>query len=132
MFPFLMHGDTVQISSVNIEELKCGDILVFKANNKWIAHRLFKKDTVKNLFYTRGDARVVKDFPIKQSQIKGIIVKTVKTRWKLSRFALGRYGKFIAIISPVTAPVFYLIKSLSSFCKITLRTLQIKPRKNPY
>ena len=113
MFPFLMHGDTVQISAVDTEKLKCGDIVVFKVNNRWIAHRLIKKNIVQNIFYTRGDAMMCKDLPVNQGQIKGIVIKAVKSRCKLSRFATGKCSRYIAFFSPVISPVFYLIFCLS-------------------
>jgi signal peptidase I len=109
MFPFLMHGDIVQTTSVETEQLKCGDIVVFKMNDRWIAHRLIKKNIDKNLFFTRGDSRAIKDFPVNQNQIKGIVVKIVKSRWKLAHFSIGKYGKYIVFFSPITALFFNLI-----------------------
>jgi signal peptidase I len=122
MFPFLMHNDVVQISSVETEHLKRGDIVVFKLNNRWVAHRLVKKNIDKKLFYTRGDSRTTKDLPVNQSQIKGIVVKIVKSRWKLAHFSIGKSGKYISFFSPITAPIFRLIiKLMGVFSKLKKR-----------
>jgi signal peptidase I len=124
MFPFLMHGDIVQISSIEIDKLKRGDIVVCKVNDRWIAHRLIKKNIAKNLFFTKGDGKIHKDFPVNQTQIKGIVVKIVKSRWKLARLSIGIYGRYIAFFSPVTAPMFNLtiwllgiFSNLKKICK---------------
>jgi signal peptidase I len=109
MFPFLMHGDVVQITSIEPEKLKRGDIVIFKHNDCWVAHRLVKKNIDKHLFYTRGDARTKKDIPVLKSQIKGVVVKIVKSRWKLAHFAIGKYGKYIVFFSPLTEHIFNLI-----------------------
>jgi len=113
MFPFLMHGDIVQIKSVTNEKLKKGAVLVYKTDDRWIAHRLIKIDAKKNLFYTRGDCRIVKDEPISPEQIKGIVVKIINSRWKLAYLSIGKISKIIAFFSPVMAPFFSLVIYLS-------------------
>ena len=117
MFPFLMHGDIVQISPIEIKKLKCGDIVVFKEDNNWIAHRLIKKNIHNNLFHTRGDGAKNMDKPIKQEQIKGIVVKIVKSRWKFAYCSIGKHTKFLAFFSPFVAPVFNAIMSLLIFLR---------------
>ena len=109
MFPFLMHGDIVLITSVTDKNLYKGAIVVFKINDRWIAHRLIKVDANNNLLYTRGDGKSIKDKPVKIEQIKGIVVKIVKSRWKLANFSIGKPAKIIAFLSPVTAPIFNFI-----------------------
>ena len=103
MFPFLRHGDIVQIETVDVEKLKIGDVIVFKTEDKWVAHRLIKRNIKQNLFYTRGDGKTVKDIPITPEQIKGVVTKIVKSRWKLAHFAVGKCGKIIACCSPIVA-----------------------------
>ncbi|MCL2072314.1 MAG: signal peptidase I [Marinilabiliaceae bacterium] len=105
MFPFLVHNDIVQIKTIDIENLKIGDVVVFKIDNKWVTHRLIKRNRKKNLFYTRGDSKLIKDNPIKPEQIKGTVTKIVKSRWKLAHFAIGNNRKFIAFCLPVIAPI---------------------------
>ena len=106
MFPFLMHGDIVQIDSIDLEKLNRGDVVVYKIDDKWIAHRLIKHNRKKNLYYMRGDSRIVKDIPIKPEQIKGVVSKIIKSRWKLAHFAIGKHKKYITLFSPITAPIF--------------------------
>jgi len=109
MFPFLMHGDVVQIQSVTNKKIKRGAIVIYKNKERWIAHRLIKTDVKKNLIYTRGDCRIVKDEPISPEQIKGVVVKIVKSRWKLAYLSIGKFANVIAFFSPVMAPLFGLV-----------------------
>jgi signal peptidase I len=42
MFPFLLKGDLIQVFPTPLNELRRGDIIVFKRENRWIAHRVFQ------------------------------------------------------------------------------------------
>jgi len=120
MFPFLMHGDVVQIQSVTNKKIKRGAIVIYKNKERWIAHRLIKTDVKKNLIYTRGDSRTVKDEPIIPEQIKGVVVKIVKSRWILAHLSIGKFAKVITFFSPVMAPVFGFIFFLLGKLKICI------------
>jgi len=117
MFPFLMHGDIVQVVSVKNKKPKKGDIVVFELNGKWIAHRLIKHNLKKNLYYTRGDSRTTKDSPQPPENIKGIVVNILQSRWQVARFATGKLGRVIAFCSVVTAPFFHFVIWIKSLGK---------------
>ena len=106
MFPFLLPGDIIQVSPIKPENLKRGMVIVFQSDNIWIAHRLIKFDSKKEIAYTRGDGRATKDAPLSYEQIKGVAVKIVKSRWKLAKFSIGKFSGAIAFCSPVLGVVF--------------------------
>ena len=106
MFPFLLPGDIIQVSSIKSENLKKGMIIVFQSDSIWIAHRLIKFDNKKRLAFTRGDARATKDKPLDYDNIKGFVVKIIKSRWKLANIAIGGFSGLIAFCSPVFGLVF--------------------------
>jgi ATP-binding cassette subfamily B protein len=97
MYPTLKAGDIGMLDKCSPEELKIGDIVVFKAHDKLIAHRLievFHKDEVR-MFMTKGDKNCYKDAPFTDEMLMGKITsfqrgnRTIKTdsrRMKFQRF----------------------------------------------
>lgn len=58
MFPFLRNGDEILVERCSYEHLAVGDIVVFRTEKKWIAHRLHKIITVNDKIFlsTKGDS----------------------------------------------------------------------------
>ncbi|MDR2928971.1 MAG: hypothetical protein LBV41_12350 [Cytophagaceae bacterium] len=114
MFPFLLPGDVVQVEPVQPSEFRKGMILVFKMEEKWVAHRLIKFDHPKRFACTRGDSRTTKDRAVDYEDIKGAVTQVIKSRWKIAQFATGRFSGIIARISPITAILFNFVTYLLS------------------
>lgn len=66
MFPVLKSGDEIVIEKWNPEDLKIGDVVVFKNAQKWVAHRVhdLKKESNNSFLITKGDSCKQKDKPI--------------------------------------------------------------------
>jgi ATP-binding cassette subfamily B protein len=104
MYPTLKAGDIGMLDKCSPEELKIGDIVVFKAHDKLIAHRLtdvFHKNEVR-MFMTKGDKNLYKDAPFTGDALVGKITlfqrgnRTIKTdspKMKLHRFLSLRFPK---------------------------------------
>lgn len=76
MFPCIKPQDTLHIESKNAEEIKIGDIAVYRRLNRLFAHRTIAKGTDNNLDYiiTRPDiSRYGNDGPIFAGDILGIV-----------------------------------------------------------
>lgn len=57
MWPFIKPGEKLIIKRTPVEDLKIGDIILYRANNQLVFHRLVKKIRNKEryLLYSRGD-----------------------------------------------------------------------------
>ena len=112
MFPLLMKGDVVLVKPVTYEALRKGDIVVFERNAIWVAHRLIRK--FDGHLVTHGDGNRLKDDNLPFNSVKGIVVKVVKARWWLARWATKWPGRALAYTSVVTGPAFWLLGRLAS------------------
>ncbi len=76
MYPFIKAGDIALIKKCKLDELNIGDIIVFKLNNKWIAHRLIKviSENGDKILITKGDSELKNDKPITEKEFTGKIV----------------------------------------------------------
>lgn len=90
MYPILKVGDVIVVEAVNVDQLHCGDCIVYHHYNQfpfWV-HRFFKVTSSKNsrILVTKGDARWRFDFP--QPLSDNLIGKVVGLRRK------GKYHEF--------------------------------------
>ncbi len=73
MYPFSRNGDIIVFNKCKSSELKIGDIVIFKTEKKWIAHRLIKIVTkdAHTIYITKGDACKHKDPPFSEEKLLG-------------------------------------------------------------
>ncbi len=77
MFPCLKPGDIITIKKLPSKELVSGDIIVFKQEKKWIAHRILRielLDDSKLMFIAKGDTCKTEDAPLKEDDVVGKVV----------------------------------------------------------
>jgi signal peptidase I len=76
MYPALKPGDIITIRRINTEDIKAGDIVVYRTEQKWIAHRIqqikSQSDTVE--FITKGDSCKDPDIAIPAKKIIGKVI----------------------------------------------------------
>jgi ATP-binding cassette subfamily B protein len=75
MYPILKEGDVGLVQACDPEQLKVGDIVVFKMGEKYVAHRLLRIQRKGTLtFYTaRGDKNLFNDPPFTAEALAGQI-----------------------------------------------------------
>ena len=76
MYPALQHGDTGMVKKCFTDELKIGDIVVWRSDNLLVAHRLIsceRKDNGWRLL-TRGDNNLVDDIPFSEKELAGKLI----------------------------------------------------------
>lgn len=92
MFPTLHAGDCGIVEKCRPDETKPGDIIVYRRNNKYIAHRLIRKD--KSVLIARGDFNKFTDQPVTEDALVGIIRKferageTRRVNWLLGKVVI--------------------------------------------
>jgi signal peptidase I len=73
MWPALWPGDTVEIRTEQIAEIKIGDLAAFTRDDRIFIHRVIR-NTMNGAatLVTRGDALPVEDPPVRESELLGI------------------------------------------------------------
>jgi signal peptidase len=77
MHPTIRHGDVITVEPVAPSKLKRGDIILYRFQNDFIAHRIVnieERDGCGLTFILRGDASVTSDAPVKPEQVLGKVV----------------------------------------------------------
>jgi uncharacterized repeat protein (TIGR01451 family) len=74
MAPTVHSGDVLHVENVNTEELRNGDIVLFREGMRFRAHRLVAIDRDRGRFVTQGDAFLQRDSSISATQIIGRII----------------------------------------------------------
>jgi len=121
MFPFLKKGDSVTLGKCSMSEVKPGDIVVFKSDNKWVAHRAIKRKNTggEECLVTRGDTCRHKDPCVTEKNFIGKINSYTRNNKEtnLKKFFPKYIGLLIARLSPIISLL--LILNLWVFKKIT-------------
>jgi len=116
MFPHLRKGDYVRVTKTPLENIKKGDVVVFKGINKYVAHRAIKIVRKADLYYiiTKGDSLSKPDKIVtKENYIGKIISYQRKKRivYLESPF-YKKYNFFLASISPYTPIIYRFVRFL--------------------
>jgi signal peptidase I len=119
MFPYLQNGDEVLIKKEPINNLKAGDIIVFRSVKKLIAHRIitFRKTNSQIKIITKGDSLIFFDKPITEEQYIGKITDYIRKNKSISINTPKRLllNKFIAVISTLSIPFFIILIPFTLF-----------------
>lgn len=104
MFPAVPGGSVLRVEPVKMEDLRRGDVIVYRVGGRMVAHRLIRQEQVNGRIrlITRGDA-----FPgtaleeVEPSQVLGRVAAIRWGRWQVRIDAgLGRFfGRVAARIS---------------------------------
>ncbi len=116
MYPALKNSDKGNVEKCNPDELKNGDIIVFRSNGKLIAHRLIKTDKRNNTFISRGDKNTFEDTPFTAEKLIGKITSFERNKkLKRTNSLKMNFLRFCALhIQALTVPFFSLRLSLTS------------------
>lgn len=118
MYPFLVPGrDEVIIESVDPHKIKRGDVILYRRTGSiLVLHRVYRHD--KTGIYMVGDNQTEIEGPIREEQVKGILVGMVQN------------GKYV----PVSAPVYRIASRiwlrLRIFRPVIGKTIRKLLRKN--
>ena len=77
MHPTIRHGDPITVEPVAPSKLKKGDIILYRLQSSFIAHRIVnieERNGCGLTFIVRGDASVTCDAPVKVKQVLGKVV----------------------------------------------------------
>lgn len=114
MWPIIKPNTNAIIKKINISNLKKGDVIVFSAQNKLIAHRIIQLSN--NSLITKGDNEFNNDGKLKSENYYGKIIsleRNSKITYFDSKFDIiisFLLAKFSYILTPIYRFIFKLIK----------------------
>jgi signal peptidase I len=115
MLPSLRPGDEIQVQSIPLSEIKMGDVVAYRRDERLFVHRVIGTDALGRLV-TRGDTLPQADAPVSESELLGSIVavsrdgervehrrslagRTAAAIFQRSRFCAALFVK-LACVSP--------------------------------
>lgn len=129
MYPFIRDGDILIVSPIRTNEIKSGDIILYKSfDNMIVVHRVIGKTKINNheMLKVRGDALMGTPEYIATTQVIG---KAIKQRRDSHVVDLQKGGsKFLARIWLITYPIgsfsLYFIFNIKNFLSLIFRFFQ--------
>lgn len=116
MYPFLKEGDVALIKKEDISTLKIGDVIVFKQEQKMIAHRLMEIKKIGNQYelITKGDTSKKNDPLFSEHSYVGKIISFHRNEKNVTITSnyFELIGRIIVKTSRLNTPVFVLNKRI--------------------
>lgn len=102
-------GDVLLSKTVNIEEIKVGDDVVYNGEKgdftgKIVTHRVIEIETLENgekIFHTQGIANDTEDPEISARQIMGTVIGKVPVLSQIAKMATNLYSFYFIIFIPM-------------------------------
>jgi signal peptidase I len=114
MFPFFRPGDQLTIVPVNLQEVTKGELVVFRRQGRWIAHRVVgtQKNDGEKILLTCGDGCLFADEPVSQAIFVGHVVGMTRGDHYESIVISALYHRLMRFFGPLLRPIFWLIKKV--------------------
>jgi hypothetical protein len=130
MLPWVQPGDVALVRQTSPENIRCGDVVLFRRENHLVVHRIVEKrgSLEEAQFFAKGDAHPNSDGRVEEKELLGRVVRLYRGRKRIDleaprHLALGLLisqlslrsrawypvAKFLAM---VTRPVRRLVQSL--------------------
>ena len=107
MWPFMRQGEKLVIKKARIDDLRVGDIILYRANNQIVCHRLVKKIMTEDGYslYARGDNSNSSPELVPEAMFSGKAIGIIKSGKVISLTNCGRRlnSRLIVMIAPLIA-----------------------------
>src|SRR5437868_4610849 len=77
MLPSIRPGDQIELQSTPVSEIKQGDIVAYRRDDRLFVHRVIGKDAAGQLL-TRGDTLPQADAPVSESEFLGVVTSVFR------------------------------------------------------
>jgi signal peptidase len=91
MHPTIRHMDLITVEPVAPNNLKRGDIILYRLQNGFIAHRIVNIEEQNGCgltFIVRGDGSTACDAPVKEAQVLGKVVSLERNHRRIDPYSL--------------------------------------------
>ncbi len=121
MYPLLRPGDTIYIERISFQALPIGSIVVFKRGERWVAHRLIRKDhwAGHSMGYTQGDSCIKLDEAVTEANYIGRVMARKRGNQPAMPLQPGAYGRFMVHNRPWPHyPLHFLVKAVRKWRRL--------------
>lgn len=126
MWPFLRAGEKLIVKRTPPENLRAGDIIIYRANNQLVCHRLIRrvKEGERYLLYARADSSVSRPETVTEEMFLGQAISIIKNgkiinlkrmKWQLINRLIVLVAPFLSWGARITRPCYSRIKGLRFF-----------------
>ena len=123
MWPFLRAGEKLIVKRTPLENLRVGDLIIYRANNQLVCHRLIKsvKEGERYSLYARADSSVSRPETVTAEMFLGQAISIIKNGKiiNLKRMKWQLINRLIVLVAPllswgtrITRPCYSRIKGL--------------------
>ena len=103
MLPWVRPGDIALIRQISLDNVRCGDVVLFRRENHLFVHRIVKKKGSLDAaqFFAKGDAHPTSDGKIAEQELLGRVVRIYRKGQRIDLDAPGQLalGVFISQLS---------------------------------
>jgi signal peptidase I len=103
MLPWVRQGDIALIRQITIENVRCGDVVLFRRENHLFVHRIVEKrgSLDAEQLFSKGDAHPTPDGVVEKQELLGRVVRIYRDGQRIDLDAPGQLalGLFISQMS---------------------------------
>jgi signal peptidase I len=112
MLPWVRPGDIALIRNASHENVRCGDVVLFRRNEHLYVHRIVKKEGSLDAaeFFAKGDAHPTTDGALGKQELLGRVVRIYRRGQRIDleapgQLALGLFISQLSLHSKIWYPV---------------------------
>jgi signal peptidase I len=92
MLPWVRPGDIARIQKVSMDAIRCGDLVLFRRENRLFVHRIIEKGGAMDAaaFRAKGDAHPTCDGIVEQQELLGRVVRIFRRGRRIDLDAPGQ------------------------------------------
>ena len=135
MLPWVRPGNIAVIRQTSIENVRCGDIVLFRRDSHLFVHRIVEKRGQRNTaqLFSKGDAHPTSDGPVGQGQLLGRVVRIYRDGDGIDLDAPGQLalGLLISKLSPHSRYLYPLAKFVAIVTRPVRRLMHARRVADP-
>jgi hypothetical protein len=111
MLPWVQPGDVALVRQASLENVRCGDVVLFRRENHLLVHRIVeKRGSLAAEYFAKGDAHPNSDGRVEEKELLGRVVRLYRGRKRIDleaprHLALGLLISQLSLRSRAWYPV---------------------------
>jgi len=132
MLPWVQAGDIALIRKIPHENVRCGDVVLFRRENQLFVHRIVEKrgSSEHGEIFSKGDAHPTPDGVVNERELLGRVVRIYRNGRRINldapgQLALGLFISQISLYSKYWYPLVQFAATVTRPARRVLRALHI-------
>ena len=132
MLPWVRPRDIALIRQISIENVRCGDVVLFRRENHLLVHRIVEKrgSLDASQIFSKGDAHPTSDGVVQEQELLGRVVRIYRKRRRIDmdaprQLALGLLISQLSLYSRFWYPVARLFAVLTRPVRRVMNALHV-------